>query len=107
MRRGEWLFANPAMDQLVYDLWARIHAHHLVKRVTTRALKLLIVSHSTSSDCFFAAQARMHISEAWQVSRIQPKGCRSFIEFWAWAPVHIEVKNRAVDSQVRLTTVSR
>jgi hypothetical protein len=48
MRGGKWLFANLTVDRLIYDLWSRTDAHHLVVRMTLRALKLLIINHSTS-----------------------------------------------------------
>jgi hypothetical protein len=39
------LFANLTMNQVIYDLCARIHAHHLIVRSTLRASKFLIVVH--------------------------------------------------------------
>jgi hypothetical protein len=42
---GKWLSANITMNQVIYDLCARTHAHHLVVRLTLWALKLLIVVH--------------------------------------------------------------
>ena len=39
------MFANLTMDQVIYDLCARTHAHHLIVRLTLRALKILIIVH--------------------------------------------------------------
>jgi hypothetical protein len=64
MRGGKWLFANLTVDQLIYDLWTRTDAHQLVVRMTLRALKLLIINHSTSPGWFsHMARADMHIAE--------------------------------------------
>ena len=66
MRRGKRLFANLTMDQLIYDLWARTQAHHLVVLLTPRTLKLLIVDHLTSSDRLLHSHTHINATQTLQ-----------------------------------------
>jgi len=52
MSGSKELVANLTMDQVIYHLCARTHAHHLVVRLTLRAIKFLIIDHSTPSVGF-------------------------------------------------------
>ena len=52
MSGGKGLVANLTMDQVIYYLCARTNAHHLIVRLTLRAVKFLIVDHSTPSVGF-------------------------------------------------------
>ena len=65
------LFADLTMNQVIYDLCARTHAHHLIVCLTLRALKFLIVVHR---------RADIQIADALQ------------------APFNLSIRNRAEGS---------
>jgi hypothetical protein len=69
---GKGLIANPAINQLICDLCARTHTHHLIVCLTLRTLELLIVGHSTPEAGFHTLRGQISQSSMRCKKRANP-----------------------------------